>query len=292
MIVSNEYLRQRRLRLLQTIFLAVVMIYLAARAASVVLGPVGGLLSLALIGTVTLAGVGSRRILLPNGTRKLAWYDAPEFHDHLRDLSERAGLEAVPPVFILPSERAEAMTTGVGGNTMILLSRGLLATLSMRELRTVVAHEIAHIRNRDLPLFAVVAAMQRVTRLVAGALGIILIVTFPLLFFGTTLLPPAALLYLGVVPVISLLVQFALLRTREFQADLGAVELTGDPAALASALARLDHVHRPLWSVIVMGGTRRSALSELLKTHPSTAERIERLRDLARDVEAARPRRF
>ena len=289
MIVSNEYFRQRRLRLLQTIFLAVIMIYLAARAASVVLGPVGGMVSLALIAAVTLAGAGGRRILLPNGTRKLTWYDAPEFNDHLRDLSERAGLESVPPVFILPSQRAEAMTTGVGANTMILLSRGLLAMLSMRELRAVLAHEIAHIRNRDLPLFAVVAAMQRITRLVAGTLGIILVVTFPLLLFGTSLLPPEALLYLAVVPIISLLAQFALLRTREFQADLGAVELTGDPAALASALARLDHVHRPLWSIVVMGGTRRSALSELLKTHPSTAERIERLRDLARD--ATPPRR-
>lgn len=279
--MSTEFVRQRRRRFMQTAALVLVQIMLAVRAASLVLGPRGALVALGLVAVVALYSLAQQRIMFPAGSRRLSRWEAPELFSIMDELSERAGLAGPPPLVLVPHRSPVALTTGWGERALVVVSEGLLQSLSLRELRAVLAHEIAHMRNHDLPLFALVAAMQRLTHLAAGALSLVLVLGFPLLLMGVILLPPRALLYLALVPILSLLAQQALVRTREFQADLGAAELTGDPDALAWALQRIDRSQRPWWAVL-SGGTaaRRSGLSELLSTHPSTRERIEHLQAL------------
>lgn len=279
-MVARGYHHQKILRLVQTILLTAGMVFLAARAATIVVGPVLGWTVVAIAPIITLHALVGQRLLLPAGTRPLHPREAPEVYHLLRDLITRAGLKRVPSVYLLPGGQAEALTTGVGEGTRLLLSRGLLARLSLRELRAVLAHEVSHIRNLDLPLFAMVGAMQRITRLIAGLFSVLVIIFFPLILAGVPVIPPRALLYMAVAPVMTVLVQFALLRTREFQADLGAAELTGDPEALTSALVKLEYLRRPFWNLLTGTGQRSSRMGELFRTHPGTEERVARLRDL------------
>ncbi len=277
----NTYHRQKVLRLVQTTVLMTGMVFLAARAAAIVVGPFFGWLLVFVAPIITVYSLAGQRLLLPTGTRVLHPAEAPEVYRILRRLVERAGLDRVPPIYLLPSSNAEALTTGIGKGTRILLSRGIFHTLSLRETQAVLAHEVSHIRNHDLPLFAMAGAMQRLTRLFGVFLTVLVILFFPLILAGIPVIPLRALLYMTAAPVVTALVQFALLRTREFQADLGAAELTGDPEGLASALARLESFRRPVWNFFVVNGSRRTALGELLRTHPGTEERIARLRELS-----------
>ncbi|MFO8043023.1 MAG: zinc metalloprotease HtpX [Alkalispirochaeta sp.] len=279
--MTDRILRRKRLMLLQTIALAGVMLVLASRAVAVVFGAPAGWLAVGVIAVLAVRAATSQQLALPAGTERLDPYQAPQLYDTLQDLIHRAGLSRVPPIFILPSRGGEAMTTGVGDRSLILLSQGILTALSLRELRAVLAHEVSHIRNRDLPLFAVMGAMHQITHAVSGMLMVLLFLSFPAILFGGAMVPPVVLLYLGIVPIISLISQLALLRTREFQADLGSMELTQDPWALASALARLEGMHRRGLRMFGPGGTRRSRLAELLRTHPSTEERVRRLQEVA-----------
>lgn len=271
--MNREIYRQRAVRALQSIALVGALVFLAARAVSVLFGPVAGwtaaLLSAAVVGIQVRNGGG----FIPAGARPLAAYEASQLTGALRELAERAGLERVPRLYYLDRPEALAFTTGFGGNASILVSRGLLLSLPFREILAVLGHEIAHIRNHDLALFAVVSAIRRLTRTVAAILTTIVLFTFPLLLLGVVAVPPNTFLYIAVIPLVSLLAQLALLRTREFQADIGAVELTGDPEALARALEHLD-APGPGWG-------RSDRIAEMFRTHPSTRERIARLRSFA-----------
>ena len=278
--MSVDYVRQRRLRLLQTVVLAGVMVYLAARAAAVVMGPMGAALALLLVAVVSMYSVTNQRVLFPMGTHLLRWSDAPGLYRQVQELAHRAGLDAAPALYVVPTREPVALTTGVGSGAVLVVSRGLLSILNERELRAVLAHELAHMRNHDLPLFALMGAMQRITRMVAGLLMMVVVFAFPLMLIGIAILPAEALLYLALVPLVSLFAQMALLRTREFQADLGAAEITGDPAALASALQRIERSRQPLWNVFIPTPGRAGRLAELLRTHPTTDERIQHLRAL------------
>lgn len=280
--MTTAYYYQKRLRLAQTVVLFGGMVLLAARAAAIVVGPVVGWIIVILAPLIAVHSLSSSRLMLPAGTRRLHPAEAPQLFDMLQRLVRVAGLEHVPQIYVLPSGNGEALTTGIGRQARLLLSRGLLQALSNRELLAVMAHEVSHIRNLDLPLFAMAGAMQRLTRMITGFLTVLVIVFFPLILAGVPVVPLRALLYMAVAPLVTVLVQFALLRTREFQADIGAAELTGDPDALASALSKLDALHQPMWNLFILTGQRRSALGELLRTHPSTAERIDRLRSLRR----------
>jgi len=273
---------QRGFRLIQSLVLAGLIVYLAVRAATIMFGSLGGWTAVVLVSVISLRSLGTQRLFLPPGSYRLQWRDAPEIPRVLRRIAERGGLDAVPAVYVLPSPQPQAMTTGMGPGTTILVTRGLVRLLSIREIEGVLAHEIAHIVNRDLPLFAVLGAMQVLTRFVATALTIIVVIAFPMLIMGVTIVDPYALLYLSIIPVVSLLLQPAFLRTREFQADLDAVELTGDPEGLAQALLKIDGVQRGFWNRIRNRGSVAGddLLSRLLNSHPGTAERVRRLREL------------
>lgn len=132
--MTQQILRQKRLRLAQTVALTVAMVGLAGRAVALILGAAAGWAAVIAIALMAL----------PAGTQRLNWFHAPQFHRTLQDLIHRAGLSRVPPVYVLPSRGGAAMTTGVGKRSMILVSQEVLTVLTQRELTAVLAHEVSH----------------------------------------------------------------------------------------------------------------------------------------------------
>lgn len=278
--MSDYFAMERRMRIAQSVILVGAMALLAARAVALFLGPAAGWISIAVLSVMAVRAAHAQRAILPSGSWRVTAFSAPSLHAIFHDLVRDFGLSAAPSLFVVPTRQSIALTTGVQNHTVVLLSEGIIARLSPRELRAVIAHELAHIRNRDLPLFAIVAFLQRVTHAVSGALFLLVIVALPALLLGFGILPPASFLYLGFVPVVSALLQMALLRTRELQADATAASVTADPAALASALLRIDTQTRtPFgWLTAQLPRSRPvDPIEQLLRTHPPTEERVRRL---------------
>ncbi len=277
--MSNERMkREQRHRLFQSVFLVAALLLLTGRAAGLLFGPVFAVLVLVVAALAGVTTLKRQRTVLPTGSREITRREAPDLFAILGALADRAGLERAPVLVYVPSPVPNAAATIQGRRELIVVTEGLLRRLGRRELTGVLAHEVSHIRNGDLPLFAVVAALQGVVRLLANATLFGMVLFFPLILLGAASIPFSSVLFLMIVSVLAGLIQMAILRTREFQADLSAAELTGDPAGLASALRRLDVRALSLLDWFV--GTRRRSVSPVFRTHPETEERVERLLSL------------
>lgn len=211
---------------------------------------------------------------------------APGLFDLVGELSRRAELRTMPELFYIPSHLINAITVGTRRNPVIAMTDGLLRSLNSREMTGVLAHEIAHVRHNDIWVMGLADVIGRLT-------GILSLLGQILLFFylvslpfqqGFTEIPWLALLLLIFAPTLSALLQLALSRTREFNADLGAVELTGDALGLASALQKMEQSEASLLERLFLPG-RRIPEPSLLRTHPATKDRIERLLELVRTEE-------
>lgn len=213
----------------------------------------------------------------------------PEAARLIEALSRRAGLETPPRLYILPSSVLNAFAVGNRRQAAIAISAGLLRALEWRELAGVLAHEISHVRNNDLWLMGLADTMSRLTSLLATIGVVLALASLPLLLFGYVLVPFVTLAVLLAAPVLGSLLQFALSRAREFDADLEAATLTRDPAGLAAALEKLDRYQGRYWEEILLPG-RRMPEPSLLRTHPPTEERVARLLSLyAEDAPPASP---
>ena len=209
----------------------------------------------------------------------------PEGAALVEELSRRAGLAAVPRLYLLPSATLNAFAVGNRRQAAIAVTVGLLRTLEWREFAGVLAHELSHVRNNDLWLMGLADMLSRLTSLLA-TIGIVLAVaSLPLLLFGYAPVPFLTLLILLMAPVLGSLLQLALSRAREFDADLEAATLTRDPAGLAAALEKLDRYQGRYWEEILLPG-RRMPEPSLLRTHPPTRERVERLLSLLAEAES------
>lgn len=220
--------------------------------------------------------------------------EEPELHRMVERLAERAGVPK-PGVYVTPAEQPNAFATGRNPkHAAIAVTRGIQVALPPRELEGVIAHEMAHIKNRDI-LIASIAAM------VAGAISAIAnFLQFSLLFGDDDDNP------LGVVgtiamailaPLAAAIIQMAISRQREYVADATGAELLGDPLPLADALGSLQrgadaipmHVNQsaaPLYIVNPLSAQAKahahgSGFARLFSTHPPMEERIERLRRMA-----------
>ena len=210
---------------------------------------------------------------------------APELHDVLDELCLRAGVAAVPGLYRVWERSPLAMTVGEGEEATIVLSDGLIEALSLRELAGILAHEIVHLRNHDLALTRLAIVVAMLTRLITQFGLLLIFVSLLLRAVAANGLPILPLLALVAAPIGVSLLQLALSRAREREADLQAAELTGDPRALAAALAKIRHAERML-----LQGRFRGAvpirLPALLRTHPATEDRIRRLLAMADPDEA------
>ena len=226
-------------------------------------------------------------ILKMYGARELSRADAPGLYAVADVLARRAGLSVPPHLYYVPSTVMNAFSVGTRESSAIALSDRLVRYLSSRELTGVLAHEMSHIRNNDLKLHTFADMMTRITSLLSFVGQVLVIVYLPMVFFTNARVPFVLILVLVFAPTLSVLLQLALSRNREYAADGTAVALTGDPEGLASALKKMDTYERKLWDILILPG-RKVPGPSVLRTHPHTRERVRRIMILAGD-ERRRP---
>lgn len=212
--------------------------------------------------------------------QRLSPHELPELHRIVRQLAQRAGLPAQPELFYVPSRMMNAFAVGSREDSAIAVTDGLLRGLDVRQLTGVLAHEISHIRNGDLKVMALGDVLTRLTSLMStlGLFG--LAFSLPAMMAAGFEVPWLAIALLVFAPTIGGLMQLALSRAREYDADLDAAGLTGDPHGLASALLTLERRQGRLWEGLLLPGSRLPDPS-MLRTHPRTEERVEHLMSLA-----------
>lgn len=265
---------------LQTALLVAVLLAIAAAAGWLLLGPSGMWMAL---GAATFAlliepAAAGRLTLALYRAEPLPHAAAPALYRLAAELSARAGLKRAPRLYRIASPVANAFAVGARADAHIALTDGLLHTLSWRELAGVLAHEIAHIAHGDLRVMGMADYVSRLTALFALTAQMLLLISLPAWFAGMVEVQWPGLLLLMFSPHLALLAQLGLSRVREFDADLTAVRLTGDPAGLASALSRIEQTTRS-WRAWLLPGWGNPEPS-WLRTHPATEERIARLRAL------------
>ena len=215
------------------------------------------------------------------GARPLSPAQSPVLYSAIGELSRRAKLPGVPELYYVPTSMLNAFTTGNRKNAAIAITDGLLRALDTRELVAVLAHEVSHLKNNDLWIMNLSDILSRLTSFLSTAGQFLLILNLPLWLMSGYQISWIAILVLIFAPVLTVFLQLALSRTREFDADLGAAALTGDPQSLASALSKMERYRGGLLSRIFLPGNREPHPS-ILRTHPQTQERIKRLLSLSK----------
>ncbi len=214
---------------------------------------------------------------------------SPYLYNMVAELSARAGMP-MPRVYLIDEAQPNAFATGRNPeHAAVAATTGILQLLSARELRGVMAHELSHVKHRDILTSTIAATM-------AGAISAL--ANFAMFFggrdeSGRPANPIAGLAVALLAPLAASLIQMAISRAREFEADRGGAELSGDPHALADALAKIDayargipmpsaEAHPETAQMMIMNPLAGGGLAGLFATHPATAERIARLRAMVR----------
>ncbi len=212
--------------------------------------------------------------------RPLTAQEVPQLYQILNELARRAKLAYVPTIYYIPSRMMNAFAVGTQRNAAIGLTDGILRGLNLRELTGVLAHEMSHIRNNDMRSMNIADVVTRITNLFSTFGKFLLFLNLPLILMGTYAISWWAILLLIVAPTLSGLLQLALSRTREFDADLEAVQLTHDPIGLMRALQKLEYHSTNLWQQVLFPG-RGVPDPSIFRTHPHTQDRVARLQELS-----------
>lgn len=216
---------------------------------------------------------------------------APEFYGIVAELAQRAGLP-MPHVYVIHEDQPNAFATGRDPeHAAVAATTGIMRMLNPRELRAVMAHELAHIQHRDTLISTISATM-------AGAISAL--ANFALFFGGRDengrpINPIAGILLAILAPLAASLIQMAISRAREFEADRAGAQMSNDPLALASALQKIDYYARGIpfpaanahpetaQMMIINPLAGDGQIAELFQTHPRTEERIARLQAMVRE---------
>ncbi len=263
---------------IQSLLLLLAMGGLMALLGSMFWGREGAFWLLALCGVLILINpVASPGLILGlYRARPLSREQAPMLHAALEELSRRAELPRTPQLYYIPSQMVNAFSLGRGDQAVVAVTDGLLNSLDDRELIGVLAHEISHIANGDMWVMGLADLFSRMTAMLSLFGQFLLFVNLPMIMVsghGIAWLPILLLIF---APNLSALAQLGLSRTREYDADLNAARLTGDPEGLAKALVKIEQKQQSLLGRILLPGQRIPEPS-LLRTHPPTEERIRRL---------------
>ncbi len=211
---------------------------------------------------------------------------SPYLYNMVRELAQRADLP-MPKVYLIDEAQPNAFATGRNpDNAAVAATTGIVQLLSERELRGVMAHELSHVKNRDILISTMSAT-------VAGAVTVL--AQFGMFFGGRgedRPHPVLAILVMLLAPIAAMIIQMAISRTREFGADRGGAEISGDPLALAAALAKIESYARgtplataerhPETAQMMIMNPLAGGMRGLFSTHPDTRERIARLQAMAR----------
>lgn len=227
-----------------------------------------------------------------SGAQQVSESEAPDFHRMVRELCRRAELP-MPRLYVIPSATPNAFATGRNPqHSAVAVTSGIMNILSRDELEGVVAHELAHVKNRDI-LISSVAAM------IAGAISQLAhMAQWAMIFGGMSrdrdedrggggLLGGLAMMIVG--PIAAMLIQMAISRSREYQADATGAEICGRPLSLANALLKLENGNHRLpmdvnpaqAQMYIVNPLTAGGIASLFSTHPPMTERIKRLQDLA-----------
>ena len=256
--------------------------------------PLTGLVVMVAFATVILtvsALLSKSRALRSNKVKLVTEIEEPRLYRIVRSVAEKANLP-MPEVGVTEAFMPNAFATGSGPkNAAVVATRGLLNALPDDELEGVIAHEMSHVKNRDILVMSVASAVSAVIAFVAR-LGI-----YFAIFSGGRNKNSGAMLVIAIVgyitlPLAALLLQLSISRNREFLADESAAKITGKPIALANALMRIEkgcdnpnnNYNNPAYSSVWISnprGTRRSFAEKLFSTHPDTADRVDRLMKLS-----------
>jgi heat shock protein HtpX len=217
--------------------------------------------------------------------------EAPELHAIVRTLVQKAGMP-MPKVYIIPDETSNAFATGRNPeHAVVAVTQGIMRILSREELTGVIAHELAHIKHRDMLTGTIVATM-------AGAISMLAQMAqwWSMIFGGRRDddeggSPIVALVMMIVAPIAAMLVQMAISRAREFEADKGGAQIAGSSSGLSNALLKLEKGAqivpmtdaRPATAhMFIVNPLTGGGLMKLFSTHPPIAERVARLNEMAR----------
>lgn len=220
--------------------------------------------------------------------RPLGPRDSPQLIAILETLSDRAGLPTVPRLNLIPSPTLNAFAVGKPADAAIALSAGLLDKLGLREISGVLAHEVSHVASNDLWIMGLADTFSRLTQIMSWFGVFLVVLNLPSITAGGGSVPWVAIALLYFAPTIGNLLQLALSRAREYDADLEGAALTGDPAGLAMALDKLERYQGRMWEDMLPTG-RRIPLPSVLRSHPPTEERIRRLIELGPSNAGHRP---
>lgn len=229
-----------------------------------------------------------KMVLRMYNAREVDAASAPQFYAMVQELAQRAGLP-MPRVYLIDEDAPNAFATGRNPeNAAVAATTGILRVLSNRELRGVMAHELAHVKHRDILISTIAATM-------AGAIAAL--ANFAMFFGGRgedgrPANPIAGIAMAILAPLAASLIQMAISRAREFEADRGGAEISGDPQALAMALDKIDRyargipfqaaeAHPATAQMMILNPLSGGGIANLFSTHPATEERVARLMQMA-----------
>jgi heat shock protein HtpX len=273
---------------LKTTLLMAAIVALFGAVGMMLGGAMGMLVALLLGGAMNLWAYwnSDKMVLRMYHAREVGPADAPEFHGLVAELAGRAGLP-MPRVYLIDEAQPNAFATGRNPeHAAVAATTGILRLLDTRELRGVMAHELAHVKNRDILTSTLSASL-------AGAIASL--AQFGM-FFGGERERPNMVVQLAVMilaPLAAMLIQMAISRAREFGADRGGAEISGDPEALASALRKIEayargtpldtaEMHPETAQMMIINPLSGGDLRGLFSTHPATEQRVAKLLELAR----------
>ena len=228
-------------------------------------------------------------VLRMYNAREVDAQSAPRFYNMVRELTQNADLP-MPRVYIIDEAQPNAFATGRNPeNAAVAATTGIMQLLSERELRGVMAHELAHVKHRD-------TLISTISATIAGAISSI--AQFGMLFSGGHndreggVHPAVAILIMILAPIAAMLIQMAISRSREFEADRGGAEISRDPHALASALQKIHNYahnvpmataeqHPETAQMMIINPLSAEGVKGLFSTHPQTEERVARLMAMA-----------
>ena len=232
-----------------------------------------------------------KMVLKMYNAREVDETSAPRFYAMVRELAQRAEIP-MPKVYLIDEQAPNAFATGRSPeHAAVAATTGIVNVLTERELRGVMAHELAHVKHRDILISTISATM-------AGAIS--MLANFAMFFGGRDqegrpANPLAGVAVAILAPLAASLIQMAISRAREFEADRGGAEISGDPRALASALDKIQRyargipleaaeAHPETAQMMIMNPLSAEGIKGLFSTHPSTEERIARLMAMARNT--------
>ena len=231
-----------------------------------------------------------KMVLSMQGARQVDRATAPEYYDIVATLARRANLP-MPKVYIMDNPQPNAFATGRNPeNAAVAATTGLLKTLSPSEIAGVMAHELAHIKHRDTLVMTLTATL-------AGAVS--MLANFGFLFGGrdrnSALGPLGGLLLIILAPLAAMIVQLAVSRTREYEADRGGAEISGEPMSLASALHKISRVaeripnegaeaNPAMAHLFIVNPLSGQRMDNLFSSHPATENRVAELQKMAAEM--------